>query len=221
MLRNIKSKFTHFKSNGKINVIVDEVADKLGENSSDSVLLAFHDNDDRCMKVMLSTYTVTHDEESKDMRVIFKLADSKDINLVLEAKTEITQDKIDNDFVLAKCTAQSLLRKLHAKKLFVSDCMSFTATRGNSRTATVCIYTAKLMMKAIPLNKCVNVQSDTLSVVHAYLDKRELHFTFDRPSATLKNYILDEFARVAKAEQAEDLTDEHHNTHFANSLVHK
>ena len=197
MLRKIPGLFK--RSSKVIDIYIDELRDRSVDTSSDSIIKSFHDQHDACMRAVITSFSIISDEVTHKTHVVFALPDTNSHVIRLHSKQVIAPEDTQKDFLLAKCAAESLLRKLFAHNLMLNEKVSFTATRGNSSNERFNIYTAQLHMKNHPdLNSFVI--SDTVDYVHAHLDKRELHISFNKMQYVLFANIVAIFAACAKHE---------------------
>lgn len=199
MLRRLSSKNHSFFTSGvfsraSIKIYIDEVShDKYVEPTNR--IKRFHDKNDQCMKAVVQDFAISETEQlgfkRNQFQVEFTIKDIRDLNIRYTCKDKIDYTALDNEYLVSKCVAESLVRILHKHKMVDNDLVIFEGRRGNTITDHFSLYTNRLHMTDKPQSEA-STSNDLVSMVHAQLEEKKICILLN----TVNEKVLADIRRI-------------------------
>lgn len=163
-----------------------------------SILTVFNyeDRDDACMKALIDSFSMHEADESwsgvNKSYALFTLKDTTQVELSYYIKPNFLRAYCKDDvYVMTKCAAESILRKLFSAKLLHNNTVAFSSTKNDSDQDAI---TTKLRMKMYATGE-PDKENDTVSFVTAQLDVKEIRIYFNNLTAYQRIHIKDELSK--------------------------
>lgn len=205
MLRKLSKKTHAFFSSGRlpsthIKIYLDEVEHNKYIEPTDRIK-AFHDKNDQCMHAIIEDFAITETDQigfkRNQFQIEFHLKDMSELKVQIDTKEPMDVTMLDNEYLVCKCAAESLMKLLYQRKLISNDLISFEGSRGNHLTDQFSIHTTRLRMNNNS-EGVLSTSNDLISVVQAKLLERKIFVLLNATNKNKLNEVCEVFAELFK-----------------------